>query len=69
VSLIAVFYVLVVLRLRQVGPNKKSREKKKSHRRVTRLVLTVIAVYVLCWLPYWIYQVCIANKEHTVQIT
>ncbi|KAK7471533.1 hypothetical protein BaRGS_00035813 [Batillaria attramentaria] len=57
VSLIAVFYVLVVLRLRHVGPNKKSKEKKKSHRRVTRLVLTVISVYVSCWLPYWVFQV------------
>lgn len=57
VSLIAVFYVLVVLRLRQVGPNKKSKEKKKSHRRVTRLVLTVISVYVMCWLPHWSFQV------------
>lgn len=62
VSLIAVFYVLVVLRLRQVGPNRKSKEKKKSHRRVTRLVLTVISVYVSCWLPYWAFQVDITFK-------
>ena len=27
------------------------------HRKVTRLVLTVITVYILCWLPYWITQV------------
>ncbi|XP_076460130.1 somatostatin receptor type 2-like [Babylonia areolata] len=57
VSLIAVFYILVVLRLRQVGPTKKSKEKKKSNRRVTRLVLTVITVYVSCWLPHWIFQI------------
>ncbi|KAK7112310.1 somatostatin receptor type 2-like [Littorina saxatilis] len=62
VSLIAVFYMLVVLRLRQVGPNKKSKEKKKSHRRVTRLVLSVITVYVSCWLPYWIFQVDITFR-------
>ena len=40
-----------------VGPAKKSKEKKRSHRKVTRLVLTVVAVYVLCWLPYWVSQV------------
>ena len=57
VSLISVFYLLVIVRLRHVGPAKKSKEKKKSHRRVTRLVLTVIAVYVMCWLPQWSFQV------------
>ncbi|KAK6170568.1 hypothetical protein SNE40_018932 [Patella caerulea] len=68
VSLISVFYFLVVLRLRSVGPIKKSKEKKKSHRRVTRMVLSVISVYVFCWLPYWIFQVNITFKNgETVQ--
>jgi uncharacterized membrane protein YciS (DUF1049 family) len=55
--LIFVFYFLVIRKLKTVGPKNKSKEKKKSHRKVTKLVLTVIAVYVLCWLPYWITQV------------
>ncbi|XP_065579700.1 somatostatin receptor type 2-like [Artemia franciscana] len=55
-SLIMVFYCMVVQKLKTVGPRQKSEEKKKSHRRVTRLVLTVVTVYVLCWLPYWIIQ-------------
>ena len=57
VPLISVFYLLVIVRLRHVGPAKKSKEKKKSHRRVTRLVLSVIAVYIMCWLPLWSFQV------------
>lgn len=40
-----------------VGPTNKSKEKRRSHRKVTRLVLTVVTVYVLCWLPYWVSQV------------
>ncbi|XP_005095139.1 somatostatin receptor type 2-like [Aplysia californica] len=67
VSLISVFYVLVILRLRHVGPAKKSKEKRKSHRRVTRLVLTVITIYVVCWLPYWCFQVHIVFND--VKIT
>lgn len=55
--LIFLFYFLVICKLRTVGPKNKSKEKKKSHRKVTYLVLTVITVYVLCWLPYWIGQV------------
>lgn len=60
--LIFLFYFLVICKLRTVGPKNKSKEKKKNHRKVTYLVLTVITVYVLCWLPYWIGQVnAIAN--------
>ena len=57
--LIFLFYVLVICRLRRVGPKNKSKEKKRSHRKVTYLVLTVISIYVLCWLPYWIGQLYI----------
>lgn len=57
--LIFVFYTLVIQKLRTVGPKNKSKEKKRSHRKVTKLVLTVIAVYVSCWLPYWVTQVAL----------
>ncbi|RWS00464.1 Somatostatin receptor type 1-like protein [Dinothrombium tinctorium] len=55
--LILLFYFLVICKLKKVGPKNRSKEKKKSHRKVTILVLTVITVYVMCWLPYWIGQV------------
>ncbi|XKL60239.1 hypothetical protein PGB90_001255 [Kerria lacca] len=58
-ALIFVFYLLVIRKLRTVGPKNKSKEKKRSHRKVTKLVLTVITVYVLCWLPYWVTQVAL----------
>ncbi|CAL7947737.1 unnamed protein product [Xylocopa violacea] len=57
--LILVFYFLVIRKLQTVGPKNKSKEKKRSHRKVTKLVLTVITVYVLCWLPYWLMQVAL----------
>lgn len=53
-SLILVFYYLVIRKLRTVGPKNKSKDKKRSHRKVTRLVLTVITVYIFCWSPYWV---------------
>ncbi|XP_013790246.1 somatostatin receptor type 5-like [Limulus polyphemus] len=55
--LVLLFYFLVICRLKTIGPKKKSKEKKRSHRKVTYLVLTVITVYVICWLPYWVTQV------------
>ncbi|XP_071519889.1 somatostatin receptor type 5-like [Panulirus ornatus] len=54
--LIFVFYSLVLHKLKTVGPKSKSKEKKKSRQKVTRMVLTVITVYVICWLPYWVLQ-------------
>jgi amino acid transporter len=40
-TLILIFYYLVIRKLRTVGPKSKSREKRRSHRKVTKLVLTV----------------------------
>lgn len=66
--LILVFYCLVIQKLKTVGPKNKSKEKKKSHRKVTNLVLTVVTVYVCCWFPYWITQIAqLASKEQPSQ--
>uniref|UniRef100_A0A0K8TZH8 Somatostatin receptor type 4 n=1 Tax=Bactrocera latifrons TaxID=174628 RepID=A0A0K8TZH8_BACLA len=62
-SFILCFYVLVIRKLHAVGSKHKSKEKKRSHRKVTRLVLTVITVYICCWLPYWISQVALINSN------
>lgn len=59
---IMIFYCLVIRKLHTVGPKHKSKEKKRSHRKVTKLVLTVITVYIMCWLPHWISQVALINS-------
>lgn len=60
---IMTFYCLVIKKLRNIGPKaNKSRSKRRSHRKVTKLVLTVITVYILCWLPYWISQVALISS-------
>ena len=65
--LILIFYAQVVFKLRTVGPKSNSAQvngktksnRKKSHAKVTRLVLTVITVYIFCWFPYWITQLAL----------
>ena len=52
---IFLFYSLVIFKLR--GIRKRSKSKKKSHRKVTKLVFTVILVYLSSWLPYWVLQI------------
>ncbi|KAF2366922.1 G protein-coupled receptor rhodopsin-like [Trinorchestia longiramus] len=64
VTLFFIFYVLVLNKLKTVGPNKKSKEKKKSHMKVTKMVLTVITVYVFCYVPYWVLQVSLIFSDH-----
>ncbi|OXU23442.1 hypothetical protein TSAR_013636 [Trichomalopsis sarcophagae] len=62
-TLIFIFYFLVIRKLQTVGPKNKSKEKKRSHRKVTRLVLTVITVYIICWFPYWLTQMALIYTE------
>ncbi|CAL8126332.1 unnamed protein product [Orchesella dallaii] len=85
-TLILIFYILVIRRLRTVGPKRKpqssnkdsgdkdiqqiqqqssrAKERKKSHRKVTKLVLTVVTVYFLCWAPYWATQMALIFMPH-----
>jgi len=61
---ILIFYVLVIIKLRSVGPRgqERSQSKRKSHRKVTKLVLTVITVYIICWLPHWVTQIALISQ-------
>ena len=56
--LILTFYGLVMVKLWCSAPVRPSRSpsQQRLQRAVTRLVLTVITVYILCWLPHWTLQ-------------
>lgn len=60
IGLITVFYSLVVLRLKGARPNCSTSTKRtrsqRAQTRVTLMVTLVTAVNVICWLPYWIFQ-------------
>jgi len=64
-AFILIFYVLVIIKLRSVGPRgqERSQSKRKSHRKVTKLVLTVITVYIICWLPHWVTQIALIRQD------
>jgi len=40
-----------------------SASRRETRRRVTRMVLAIITVYVVCWLPYWVFQVSPAHPS------
>ncbi|XP_064154144.1 nociceptin receptor [Anguilla rostrata] len=51
VAIISVCYSLMVKRLRSVRILSGSKEKDRNLRRITRMVLVVVAVFVVCWTP------------------
>ncbi|KAM6971057.1 delta-type opioid receptor-like [Tautogolabrus adspersus] len=55
VLIITVCYSLLVLRLKSVRMLSGSREKDRNLRRITRLVVVVVAVFVVCWTPIHIF--------------
>jgi allatostatin C receptor len=61
-----IFYYLVIRKLKTIGPKTKSKEKKRSHRKVTNLVLTIITCYIFFWSPYWLTQIFLISRppEH-----
>lgn len=54
---VSVFYALVVARLGARMRTTNATGRARRQRKVTALVMTVIAVYVCCWLPYWLFQI------------
>ena len=61
-------YSFVLVKLKTLGPTNRTADKKKNLRKVTRMVLTVIAVYVFCFTPYWVMQISLMfSPPGTVQ--
>lgn len=78
VLLICVFYALLIIRLRAIRKRttKHTRGGQQgtsgasgvlpTRRRITRMVTLIIAVYIICWLPYWSFQLYIIASGHFV---
>ena len=73
VTLISIFYTMLVIELqrrrmpthhpggvatqRRLTAAAAAGGRKMRARKITWLVTTVVVVYVVCWLPYWTFQV------------
>ncbi|TDH15691.1 hypothetical protein EPR50_G00011950 [Perca flavescens] len=56
---ICLCYLLIVIKVRSVGKRAQatSSRRRKSERKVTRMVVVVVAVFVLCWLPFYVLNI------------
>lgn len=56
VGAICICYCLMVARMRAVGLKAGWLQRRRSEKKITRMVLLVVAVFVLCWMPFYIVQ-------------
>ncbi|XP_042341522.1 somatostatin receptor type 5 [Plectropomus leopardus] len=56
---ICLCYLLIVIKVRSVAKRAQatSSRRRKSERKITRMVVVVVAVFVLCWLPFYILNI------------
>ena len=72
--MIVILYTEILRRLHRKSKIKKSKLKTKSNRKITKMVLTIIVCYLMCWSPYWISQIFnyfyqeIFNYENTISL-
>ncbi|XP_072240734.1 somatostatin receptor type 5-like [Leuresthes tenuis] len=52
---ISLCYLLIIIKVRNVGKRTQttSSRRRKSERKITRMVVVVVAVFVFCWLPFY----------------
>lgn len=55
VLVITICYGLMILRLQNVRLLSGSKEKDRTLRRITRMVLVVVAAFIVCWTPIHIF--------------
>ncbi|KAJ8348294.1 hypothetical protein SKAU_G00268830 [Synaphobranchus kaupii] len=53
---ICLCYCLIVVRMRAVGLKAGWLQRRRSEKKITRMVLLVVAVFVICWMPFYIIQ-------------
>ncbi|KAM6897158.1 somatostatin receptor type 2-like [Xenentodon cancila] len=56
-AVICMCYLLIIVKVKSSGMRVGSSKRKRSERKVTRMVSIVVAVFVLCWLPFYIFNV------------
>lgn len=53
---IGLCYLLIVGKMRAVALRAGWQQRRRSEKKITRLVLMVVAVFVLCWMPFYVVQ-------------
>ncbi|XP_062295287.1 somatostatin receptor type 5-like [Scomber scombrus] len=61
---ISICYLVIVIKVRSAGVRAGLTKRRKSERKVTRMVVVIVLVFVLCWLPF--FTTNIVNLVHII---
>ncbi|XP_036003930.1 somatostatin receptor type 5 [Fundulus heteroclitus] len=50
---ICLCYLLIVIKVKSAGVRAGQTKRRKSERKVTRMVVIIVVVFILCWLPFF----------------
>ncbi|XP_078413701.1 somatostatin receptor type 1-like [Cetorhinus maximus] len=53
---ICLCYVLIILKMRVVALKAGWQQRRRSEKKITRMVLMVVTVFVICWMPFYVVQ-------------
>lgn len=54
---ICLCYLLIVVKVKSAGARAGLSKRRRSERKVTRMVVIIVVVFVLCWLPFFILNI------------
>ncbi|CAM9315713.1 unnamed protein product [Lampetra planeri] len=54
---ICLCYLFIIIKVKSSGIRVSSSKRRRSERKVTRMVSIVVAVFVFCWLPFYVFNV------------
>ncbi|XP_057183400.1 somatostatin receptor type 5 isoform X1 [Triplophysa rosa] len=54
---ICLCYLLIVVKVKSSGARAGFTKRRRSERKVTRMVVVIVVVFVLCWLPFYIINI------------
>ncbi|XP_072550461.1 somatostatin receptor type 5 isoform X2 [Salminus brasiliensis] len=54
---ICMCYLLIVVKVKSAGARAGLTKRRKSERKVTRMVVIIVVVFVLCWFPFFILNI------------
>ncbi|XP_030208260.1 somatostatin receptor type 5 [Gadus morhua] len=55
--IICLCYLLIVIKVKSSGMRAGFTKRRRSERKVTRMVVVIVVVFVLCWLPFFIINI------------
>ncbi|XP_078257462.1 somatostatin receptor type 5-like [Rhinoraja longicauda] len=58
-AVISLCYILMLVKMKTTLVSRHSPESASSEKRLTRMVVTIVVVFAICWLPFYAINICV----------